>query len=118
MTLWLLGYPAQALARIHEALELAHTLSHPYSLAFAQCWAAMVSQYRRDMSAVHEHTEAMVVLAIEQGFTQFAALGTGFRGWALAIQGQGEDGMAHLRQGITAFQATGAEMFVPYFAPC
>jgi predicted ATPase len=74
----------------------------------------MVSQYRRDIPAVHQHTEAMVVLAAEQGFTQWAALGTGFRGWALALQGQGEDGMAHLRQGIIAFQATGAEMFVPY----
>jgi predicted ATPase len=75
----------------------------------------MVSRYRRDMPAVHEHTEAMVMLAAEQGFTQFAALRTGFRGWALAMQGQGEDGIAHLRQGITAFQATGAAMFVPYF---
>ena len=40
-TLWLLGYPEQALARLHEALALAHELSHPYSLAFARCWAAM-----------------------------------------------------------------------------
>ena len=33
LTLWLLGYPDQALARVHEALTLAHALSHPYSLA-------------------------------------------------------------------------------------
>ena len=37
MTLWLLGYPEQALARVHEALALAHALSHPYSVAFARC---------------------------------------------------------------------------------
>ena len=37
MTLWLLGYPEQALARLHEALALAHELSHPFSLAFARC---------------------------------------------------------------------------------
>ena len=41
LTLWLLGYPDQALARVHEALALAHELSHPYSLAYARCWAAM-----------------------------------------------------------------------------
>ena len=40
LTLWLLGYPEQALARLHEALALAHELSHPYSLAWARCWAA------------------------------------------------------------------------------
>ena len=39
-TLWLLGYPEQALARVHEALALAHALSHPFSLAYAQCVAA------------------------------------------------------------------------------
>ncbi|HEY7493427.1 MAG TPA: adenylate/guanylate cyclase domain-containing protein, partial [Candidatus Tectomicrobia bacterium] len=32
VTLWLLGYPAQALAHVHEALALAHELSHPPSL--------------------------------------------------------------------------------------
>jgi predicted ATPase len=37
LTLWLLGYPAQALASLHEALALAHELSHPYSLAWALC---------------------------------------------------------------------------------
>src|SRR5882724_11726053 len=33
MTLWCLGYPEQALARVHDALALAHELSHPFSLA-------------------------------------------------------------------------------------
>jgi hypothetical protein len=36
-TLWLLGYPDQALARAHNALALAYELSHPYSLAIARC---------------------------------------------------------------------------------
>ena len=44
-TLWLLGYPAQALARIHDALALAHALSHPYSLAYAQCLAAWARSF-------------------------------------------------------------------------
>ena len=92
MTLWLLGYPEQALARLHEALALAHELSHPYSLAYARCWAAMVSQFRRDVPAVHEQAEAAVALATEQGFPLWAALGTSLRGWALAMQGQGEEG--------------------------
>jgi predicted ATPase len=39
----------------------------------------------------------------------------GQHGWALAIQGQGEEGIAQVRQGIAAFRATGAELFVPYF---
>ena len=35
VTLWLLGYPDQALQRSHEALTLAHEVAHPFSLAYA-----------------------------------------------------------------------------------
>jgi TOMM system kinase/cyclase fusion protein len=115
MLLWLRGYPKQALVRLHEALALAHELSHPYSLAFAQFWAAWVCQVRRDVLAVHEHAEAAVALATEQGFPLWTATGTSLRGWALAMQGQGEAGMAQVRQGLAAWRATGAALFVPCF---
>jgi predicted ATPase len=115
LTLWLLGYPAQGLARLHDALALAHELSHPYSLAFARRWAAHVYQLRRDVLAVYEHAEAAVALATERGFTQWAAQGTILHGWARAMHGLGEEGMAQVRQGITALRATGATMNVPYF---
>ena len=64
---------------------------------------------------MHEHAEAAVALATAQGFPQWAALGTSLRGWALAMQGQGEEGMAQVRQGIAAYRATGAALLVPYF---
>jgi class 3 adenylate cyclase/predicted ATPase len=115
MTLWLLGYPEQALARLHEALALAHALSHPYSLAFAQSMAAWVSQLRRDVPAVHEHAEAAVVLATTQGFPLWVASGTTLRGWALAMQGQGEAGMAQIRQGIAARRADRGALHIPYY---
>jgi class 3 adenylate cyclase/predicted ATPase len=114
LILWLLGYPEQALARLHDAVALAHELSHPITLAWARCWAAVVSQFRRDVPAVHAQAEAAIALATEQGFAQWAALGTSLRGWALAMQGQGEEGMAQLRQGTTTWRATGATLNVPY----
>jgi predicted ATPase len=67
------------------------------------------------MAAVHEHAEAVVALTTAQGFTLYTALGTGFRGWALAMQGQGEAGMAQVRQGLAAWRATGAALGVPYY---
>ena len=77
--------------------------------------AAFVSQFRRDVPAVHEHAEAAVALSTEQGFPLWAAMGTSLLGWALAMQGQGEAGMAQVRQGIAAYRATGAALAVPYF---
>jgi predicted ATPase/class 3 adenylate cyclase len=114
IVLWLLGSPEQALARLNDALALAHELSHPFSLAFAQSMAAWVSQLRRDVPAAHVHAEAAVTLSTAQGFPLWAALGTSLRGWALAMQGQGEAGTAQARQGIAAWQATGAVLYVPY----
>jgi predicted ATPase len=115
MTLWLLGSPDQAVARLHDALVLAHELSHPYSLAFARSMAAVVAQWRQDMTAVHEHAEAAAALSTEQGFPLWAPYGTILRGWGLAIQGQDEEGMAKVRQGIASFRATGGVLFFPYF---
>jgi len=115
LTLWVLGYPAQALARRHDALTLAHALGSPHSLAQARCWAAYVSQFCRDMPAVHRQAEAAVALATEKGFPFWGAAGTILRGWALVIQGQGEAGMAEVRQGIAAYRATGATLLVPYY---
>jgi DNA-binding winged helix-turn-helix (wHTH) protein/predicted ATPase len=112
--LCLLGYPDQALVRLHDALALAHELSHPFSLAFAQGQAAIVSQLRRDVPAVYKHADVCIALSIEQGFPFWAAEGTVYRGWALSMGGQGEEGMAQVRQGIAAWRATGAALWVPY----
>jgi predicted ATPase len=114
-TLWLLGYPEQALAHIHEALALVQELPHPYSLAYARCHAAIVWQLRRDVLAVYEQAEAAIALSTEQGFPLWVALGTIFRGWALAMQGHGEVGLAQIRQGIGAWRALGAALFIPCF---
>jgi predicted ATPase len=75
----------------------------------------LVNQLRRDAPAVHAQAEATVTLSTEQGFTLWAAWGTSLRGWALALQGQGEEGRAQVRQGIAAVRATGTALLIPYF---
>jgi predicted ATPase len=114
-TLWLLGYPDQALKRSQEALTLAQGLSHPYSLAYALNFAGNLYQFRQEWQAVREQTEALLVLAREQGFPVWVAWGTILRGWALTEQGQNEEGIAQIRQGLAAWRATGSAVWWPYF---
>jgi predicted ATPase len=114
-TLWLLGYPDQALASIDDALALATELAHPFSQAFALNIASIGFQLRRDGMAVYEHADAGVTLSTEQGFPHWAAFSTILRGWALADLGQQEEGLAQMRQGLSDWRATGAELFVPYY---
>jgi predicted ATPase/class 3 adenylate cyclase len=108
--LWYLGYPEQALKKIRESFTLAHELAHPFTLALAQTFAAWVYQFRREAQAVQDIAEANITLSSEQGFPLFSAFGTFFRGWALAEQGQVEEGIAQARQGVTALRTGGAEL--------
>jgi predicted ATPase len=113
--LWLLGYPAQALARSHEALVRAREASHPLSLAYATFFATWLHQHRRDWPAAQEHAEALLALSTEQGFAFYEALGTFSRGVVRVKQGQVAAGIAQMRQGLADFRALEAEMFAPEF---
>jgi predicted ATPase len=113
--LWSLGYPDQARKRSHEALTLAQELSYPYSLASALVFAAGFHVFRREGRLTQERAEAVVTLSVEQGFSSWLAWGTILRGWALAEQGQGEEGIVQMRQGLAAIRATGAEYMRTHF---
>jgi predicted ATPase len=112
--LWYLGFPDQALQHSQAARTLAEEVSHPYSLVQALVWAAIVHQWRREALAVHAQAAAAMTLATAQGFAQRVARGTVLHGWALAMQGQGEAGLAEMRQGLAAELATGATLWQPY----
>jgi class 3 adenylate cyclase/predicted ATPase len=112
--LWFLGYPDQALQRSQEALALAQDLSHPFSLALALTFAALVHQLRQEGRATQEQAEVAIALCTEQGFAFYQAMGTILHGWALTVQGQKGEGITQMRQGLIAWQATGAELFRPH----
>jgi predicted ATPase len=115
LTLWQLGYPEQALKRSREALAQAQGRSHPFSLALALDWTAWLHQLRREGRAAQERAEAAIAVSTEHGFPTWLVMGTLWRGWALAEQGQGEEGVAQICQSLAAWQAMGAEGARSYF---
>jgi predicted ATPase len=115
LALWFLGYADQALERIHAALTLAQKLSHPFSLAYVLGAAAWLHQYRREPQATYTYGEAKIALSQARGFPMRQAQGTILRGWALAAQGQREEGIAQIHQGLAAFRTTGGELNRTYY---
>jgi tetratricopeptide (TPR) repeat protein len=107
LALWHLGYPDQALKRLHDALTLARELSHPFSLALALLYATWLYQLLWEKQAVQEWAEAVITLSTDQGFPMYLALGTTLRGWALAEQGQ-------IREGMAAYRVSGGEVLQPH----
>jgi predicted ATPase len=116
--LWKLGYPDQALKRGDEMLVVAQEATQPYGLAAALTWAAGLHMLCQEVQATREQAEMAIALSSEQGFPWLLAAVIIFRGWALAEQGQGEEGIAQIRQGMTAFRATGAEGGWPIYLAC
>jgi class 3 adenylate cyclase/predicted ATPase len=114
-TLWHLGYPAQGLARVDEALALVQQRAHPFNLSFVLSFAAVLHQFRREMRAAQERAAAAISLTTEQGFPQWRALGFVLHGWALVHHGQVQDGIEQIQQGLIDFRATGAELWRPYW---
>ena len=112
--LWVLGYADQAQQRSQEALARAQQVGDPPSLAYAQLFAAVLSQHRRDVAATQAHADALMALATAQGLVHRVAHGRILRGWALAMQGDAATGVAHIQQGLEAVQGTGLKLYRPY----
>jgi predicted ATPase len=116
LSLWILGYPDQGLARSQEAVTRVQQSAHPFSLAYALDSAAMFHQFRREVRDTQKHAEAAIKLAMEQGFSYLMAYGAVLRGWALAQQvGQAQEGIEQIQQGMMDYRATGAKVGRPYF---
>jgi predicted ATPase len=114
LTLLWLGYPDQAFQHIHKALALAQEQSHPYTLARTLNFVAMFHHCRREGQTVQERAEAALSLATAQSFPFWLAWARIQWGWALADQGKNVEGLPQIRQGLAAYQATGAEVQWPY----
>jgi predicted ATPase len=108
--LWHLGHPEQALERSRQALELARSLEHPFSLAIALCLGAELHQFYLDEVAALDLAGEAVELCREQGFPFWEGTALILRGWALARTGRTGEGIAILQQGLEVFRSTDAEV--------
>jgi predicted ATPase len=113
LTLWCLGYPAQAVQQSQEALALTQDLAHPNSLAVSQFLAAALHYRRRVVPVVQAQAEALLAVATAQGFSLYVGFGTCLHGWTLAVQGQSAAGIAQLRHGMAAVLVTGQTISRP-----
>jgi predicted ATPase/DNA-binding winged helix-turn-helix (wHTH) protein len=115
LTLWFLGYPSQAVQRVHEGLTLARELGHPFSVAHALSVVASLYSLRREGPVVREQAEAAMAMAREHGFPFFVSWAQMLQGWALTEQGDVAEGIAQLREGLAAYRAIGAALGRPCF---
>jgi class 3 adenylate cyclase/predicted ATPase len=109
MTLWITGFPDQAVKMSASALELGHRLGHPPSLAHAAWWSACIRQLLREPDPCRESAELTIEIGREQGSNMFVMCPL-LLGWTIFESGQVseglhrmEDAVAATRQGVRRF---------------
>ena len=110
--LWLLGYPDQALQMTRDTLQMAQEVSHPLTLAGAMTFSATFHRFRRETAPAKALAKSALRLTTEQGFGFWMAFAKTVLG-ELVEPGDIAAGMARTREGIAAWRATGAELWLP-----
>ena len=112
-SLWVLGYPDQAAARIGEAVDLGHRVQHPQSLVQALERAAWVHLLRGEILLAKEWGEAAVEVTREHGISLKFATAMFVDGWAAAGNGRVEEAIASIREGLAARRSAGRPVDEP-----
>ena len=110
----MIGFPDQAVAQIQEALALAHDLNHGETLVQALAWAADLYQLRREPEQVQHYLSLLLPLLETHGSPVGLANATMLRGWAQVMQGDCERGIATMREGVSAWRASGSRFHLTY----
>jgi predicted ATPase len=114
-SLWFIGQPDRALVPIEEAVALARGLSEPHGLAHALAFAAVFHQLRRERLTAQQYADEAIALSAEHGLPVYQAMARIVRGWALTGQGHDEQAAEEVREGLAAWQGTGAQLMRPHF---
>ena len=109
-----MGYPDQAVRQMQEGLALARDLDHRPTLTHALWTAAELHQMRREPQKVEEFVSVVLQLLGKHGSAVTVANATMLRGWAGVMQGNNEEGLAVMREGLAAWRTTGSKYHAPY----
>ena len=115
LSLWLLGFPDQAMIQMKQALVIAEKLSHVGSLLHGIEIGSMFHRFRQDVGEVEKLAGRMIALSREEDFAALEAKGALFRGWTLGRRGKVEEAIESLSTGIEQLRSIDASEDLPFF---
>jgi len=115
LVLELLGYSDQARAQSPAALTLVREEASPLNEIISLTLLSFVTQIRQDPATTQAQAETVIGLATDHHAPFWAAAGTILRGWALTKQGQTEEGIAQMHEGLGAWRGMGAALMRTYW---
>jgi predicted ATPase/DNA-binding winged helix-turn-helix (wHTH) protein len=115
-TLWLRGFPAQAVERIHQAINDAERMDHPASLAVASlAWAASIFLWTGDVRGAEECIDSSISHAVSHSLGPLSAVGRARKAELAIYQGNAHDGVESLRASLEKIHAAHYELMTTEF---
>lgn len=109
------GERALAESRAAESLAMCDALGQPSTRAFVETVLATWRCVAGDFAEAERHSDAVIVLAAEQGMPHWDAQAKITRGWAIAGRGRAEEGAAIARAGIEALLGIGSRATMSFY---
>jgi predicted ATPase len=113
--LWLLGYPAAALADAEQALKDAREIGQAAALLYALFHTSFTHIHCAKYAAAKGEADELVALVHERGAFFWKAHGMLLQGCMLAMTGNASDAVQMISSGIAAFRATGTASLMPAY---
>ncbi len=114
--LWMLGYPDAALADLDHALSDAREIGQAATLMVALVVALLPHIRCGNYAMGNLLADELVALAQAKGALLWNAVGRIMRGDVLTLIGKSSDAVQMITTGIDAEKATGATLWIPWFA--
>jgi len=107
---WFLGYPDRALKQVSIGTAFARDSEIKTIRATGLSFAATLYGLRRELEPMREQAQAALELATELGSSLSRAMSEINLGWADAMAGDLEGGIARMRHRLSAVRSTGSEV--------
>ena len=105
-TLWALGYPDTARARVSAALQRAEAIGHPHSQAYAAYYASIVHALCCEPTIAHTHAGRCVAISEGHGFGVWRNLSRAVRGICANQLDPSSDSLATMSSELVEFVGT------------
>lgn len=108
LSLWLMGFAEQSKEFNRQALEMVDRWTHDHSRCFLLCGVAWNHVQMNEPAEAEAQARRLWTESSEHSFEPWIALATVMTGWAVALQGQPDEGLPLMIQGRQDWHATGA----------
>lgn len=115
LTLWHLGFHAEAESAACAAPALAAQLAHPFSQVYCLYWCAQYYQHCGDADKTLKYAQDCVELAREHRFVTFHSLALTLCHWASAMQGSLAEGIVQQQKALEQALISGARFQEHYY---